>query len=56
MKEVNDIGILDVESGKYFVAFMIYNTGYSHEIIKARILGQKPDSAMEKTLEFACGE
>lgn len=55
VKRTSEIGILS-DKGKFYVPLWLYDTGCVHVTIAARIVGQKPASAMQKTIRFECGE
>lgn len=55
-KRVADLGVLDDESGKYFVPLWLYGPFCQKITIKARLLGQPQGSALQRTLSFDCGE
>lgn len=44
------------DSGKFHVAFWLYETACVPVVIRARITGQAEDSLLEKTLNFRCGD
>jgi hypothetical protein len=44
------------DDGKFYAAFWLYDTGCTPISLKARILGQTQDSALQKTLDFRCGD
>lgn len=44
------------EDGKFYVAFWLYDTGCTPVVLKAQIVGQAQDSALQKTLNFKCGD
>jgi len=44
------------EDGKFHAAFWVYDTGCVPVVLKARILGQADDSAIQKTINFKCGD
>ena len=44
------------EDGKFHAAFWLYDTGCTPVALKARIVGQAEDSAIQKTLNFRCGD
>ena len=53
---VADLGLLDDETGKYFVPLWLYGPFCQKITIKARLLGQPQPSALQRTLSFDCGE
>jgi len=44
------------DDGKFYAAFWLYDTSCTPVVLKARILGQLEDSALQKTLNFRCGD
>ncbi len=44
------------EDGKFHTAFWLYNTGCTPIMLTARIVGQREDSTVQKTLNFRCGD
>lgn len=50
-----DVGLLG-EAGKFHVAFWLDDTGCTPVVLKARIVGQSDDTAVEKTINFKCGD
>ena len=44
------------EDGKFHAAFWLYDTGCAPIVLKARLLGQPEDSAIQKTINFKCGD
>jgi hypothetical protein len=44
------------EDGKFHAAFWLYDTGCAPVVLKARLLGQTEDSAIQKTINFKCGD
>lgn len=55
LKRTIDIGLFG-ESGKFYAAFWLYDTGCQPTKISAHILGQTQPSSVSKTIPFACGE
>lgn len=55
LKRAVDIGLLE-ESGKFYAAFWLYDTGCNRIKLSARIIGQTQPSAMTRTIPFECGE
>lgn len=55
LKRTSEIGLFG-DSGKFYAAFWLYDTGCQPVKISARIIGQKQPSSMSKTIPFACGE
>jgi len=44
------------EDGKFHAAFWVYDTGCVPVVLKARLLGQTEDSAIQKMINFKCGD
>jgi hypothetical protein len=44
------------DDGKFYAAFWLYETGCTPVILKTRIIGQTQDSALQKMLDFKCGD
>jgi hypothetical protein len=44
------------EDGKFHAAFWVYDTGCVPVGLKARLLGQTEDSAIQKMINFKCGD
>lgn len=44
------------EDGKFHTAFWLYDTGCTPVMLKTRIVGQAEDSAVQKTINFKCGD
>jgi hypothetical protein len=55
LKRALDIGLLE-ETGKFYGAFWLYDTGCDSIKLSARIVGQTQPSAMTKLIPFQCGE
>ena len=55
LKRTIDIGLFG-NDGKFYAAFWLYDTGCTPVALKARIVGQAEDSAIQKTLNFRCGD
>jgi hypothetical protein len=55
LKRTTDINLFG-DSGKFYAAFWLYDTGCQPIKITARITGQSQPSSMSKTIPFACGE
>ena len=55
LKRRTDIGLFG-DSGKFYAAFWLYDTGCQPVKVTARIIGQSQPSSMSKTIPFACGE
>jgi hypothetical protein len=55
MKRVTSMSVLS-DSGKYFEAFWLYDTGCVPIKISAELLGQSKVSKLERTIGFSCGE
>lgn len=49
------LGVLS-ESGRYYAAFWLYDTGCAPITLSAKISGQSKDSRLEKKIDFECGE
>ena len=55
LKRTTDIGLFG-DSGKFYAAFWLYDTGCQPVKLTARITGQPQPSSMSKTIPFECGE
>ncbi len=55
LKRTTDINLFG-DSGKFYAAFWLYDTGCQPVKLTARIIGQSPPSSMSRTIPFACGE
>ena len=44
------------DDGKFYNAFWIYDTGCVPVVLNARLVGQAPESSIQKTLNFKCGD
>jgi hypothetical protein len=55
LKRAVDIGLLE-ETGKFYGAFWLYDTGCNRIKLSARVVGQTQPSAMTKFIPFQCGE
>ena len=55
LKRTTDIGLFG-DSGKFYAAFWLYETGCQPIKISARIVGQTQPSSVTKMIPFACGE
>jgi hypothetical protein len=44
------------DDGKFYSAFWIYDTGCAPVVLNARLVGQSPESVLQKTLNFRCGD
>jgi hypothetical protein len=44
------------DDGKFSSAFWIYDVGCMPVVLNARLVGQSPESALQKTLNFKCGD
>jgi hypothetical protein len=44
------------DDGKFYSAFWVYDTGCIPVILNARLVGQSPESSIQKTISFKCGE
>ena len=57
LKRTADIHLdLSRDSGKFYAAFWLYDTGCNPVKVTATIAGQARPSSMTKTIPFACGE
>ncbi|MCX6089410.1 MAG: hypothetical protein NTX88_03350 [Candidatus Atribacteria bacterium] len=55
LKFIREIGILS-DKGKYYLPFLLYDTGCFPINIVVKITGQSKPSQMKKTINFQCGE
>jgi hypothetical protein len=55
LKRATEIGLLE-ESGKFYGAFWLYDTGCDRVKLSARIIGQAQPSVMTRVIPFECGE
>jgi hypothetical protein len=55
LKRAVDIGLLE-ETGKFYGAFWLYDTGCDRVKLSARIVGQTQPSALTRAIPFECGE
>jgi len=44
------------DDGKFYSGFWIYDTGCTPVVLNARLVGQSPESVLQKTLNFKCGD
>lgn len=55
LKRTTAIGLAE-DTGKFYAAFWLYDTGCHPVKVTARIVGQPQTSAVSRTIPFACGE
>lgn len=56
LKRVSDLGVLDEDTGKYYIPVWLYGPFCREVTIKARLLGQSQGSSLQRNLDFQCGE
>jgi len=56
LKRVVDLGVINESTGKYYVPVWLYSPFCRQVTIKARLLGQRQTSAVQRKVNFACGE
>lgn len=56
LKRIARIGVIDEESGRYYIPVWLYGPFCRPVRIKARLLGQREPSTLSRTIPFQCGE
>jgi hypothetical protein len=56
LKRVVGLGVLSESGGKYYVPVWLYGPFCRQVTIKARLIGQRQTSALQRRVNFGCGE
>jgi hypothetical protein len=56
LKRMAELGVLDDESGKYYVPVWLYGSFCQPVVVKARLVGQQRISTVQRRIDFNCGE
>ncbi len=56
LKRLSELGVLDEDTGKYYIPVWLYGPFCRKVTIKARLVGQPQVSSLQRVLDFQCGE
>ena len=56
LKRLSELGVLDEDTGKYYIPVWLYGPFCRKVTIKARLIGQPQASSLQRNLDFQCGE
>lgn len=56
LKRVVRLGVISESTGKYYVPVWLYSPFCQQVTIKARLIGQRQISTLQRKLDFLCGE
>lgn len=56
LKRISNLGVLDEDTGNYYVPVWLYGPFCQRVTINARLVGQSQISSLQRSLDFQCGE